>query len=90
MRCDHKNVHAVLGGDITIVGAIPEADAIIVGMRESRCKKRHRFFDGHHACSNEEVRGDVMIVTVSEDDEPERDLDTVTLAKILACDLTSG
>lgn len=83
VRCAHRDAHALLGGPLTIVGAVPEVDAVIVARREpDDAAPPHPFFRGQRD-GGQDVRGDVLVVA-SDAEGAEMDLDLGACLRCLA------
>ena len=83
VRCAQRDAHALLGGPLTIVGAVPEVDAVIVARREpDDAAPPHPFFRGQRD-GGQDVRGDVLVVA-SDADGAEMDLDLGACLRCLA------
>jgi hypothetical protein len=67
-------VHEHLGGPLTIVGAIPSLNAVVVALRDAGHLDRHGWNGRSHFFAGDDVRGAVAVVA-SDDRGEEEDLD---------------
>ena len=84
ISANQDDVHKILGGKITFVGAIPEFNAFVVAARDSN-EQVHAWNEDDRviASKSHTVRGSILI-GASDEDGNETDLDTHGVCKWLA------